>query len=100
MLFNQPRFLVFFLIVFVVHWCLRGAGLRKLWLLAGSYFFYAAWDWRFLSLIAVSTAAGYVTGRMMGREHPPGGRRTWLVVSLVANLGILGFFKYFNFFVD
>ncbi len=100
MLFHQPRFLVFFLIVFAVHWWLRRPRLRKLWLLAASYFFYAAWDWRFLSLIAACTAAGYLAGRMMSRQGPPGGRKLWLVLSLVANLGILGFFKYFNFFVD
>ena len=99
MLFTQPRFLVFFLIVFAAHWWLRATRLRKLWLLAASYFFYAAWDWRFLSLIGVATAVGYVTARMMARERPPGGRRPWLVLGLVVNLGILGFFKYFNFFV-
>lgn len=101
MLFTQPRFLLFFLIVLAVHWGLRRARLRKLWLLAASYLFYAAWDWRFLSLIALSTLAGYVAGRMMDRRQPPpGGRRTWLVIGLAANLGTLGFFKYFNFFVD
>ena len=99
MLFTQPRFLVFFLIVFAAHWWLRATRLRKLWLLAASYFFYAAWDWRFLSLIGVATAVGYVTARMMARERPPGGRKPWLVLGLAANLGILGFFKYFNFFV-
>ena len=60
MLFTEPRFLVFFALVFAVHWGLRGARSRKLWLLAASYGFYAAWDWRFLSLILFSTGLDYV----------------------------------------
>ncbi len=99
MLFTQPRFLVFFLVVFAVHWSLPRLRLRKLWLLAANYLFYAAWDWRFLSLIVISTVVDYVAGRAMARENPPGGRKLWLAASLVTNLGILGFFKYFDFFV-
>ena len=55
MLFTELRFLPFFALVFGVHWGLRSARLRKAWLLAASYAFYAAWDWRFLGLIVAST---------------------------------------------
>jgi alginate O-acetyltransferase complex protein AlgI len=100
MLFVEARFFVFFAIVFAVTWSLRGNRERKLFLLGASYFFYAAWDWRFLSLIFISTAIDYVAGLMIARESPRFGRRSWLLASIAANLGILGFFKYYNFFVD
>ncbi|MBL7009433.1 MAG: MBOAT family protein [Planctomycetes bacterium] len=100
MLFTEFRFLPFFLLVFGLHWSLRRDRARKAWLLLASYAFYAAWDWRFLSLILISTAVDSLAGlrihacREAGR---PG--RGWLLASLVANLGLLGFFKYFGFFV-
>ena len=98
LVFSQPLFIAFFLIVFAIHWGLRGSTARKVWLLAVSYFFYASWDWRFLALIWVSTFVDYVAGRMMARAAPPVSRRFWLITSLVTNLGILGVFKYFDFF--
>jgi len=98
MLFTELRFLFFFLIVFGVHWMLRPNGLRKLWLLAASYAFYSAWDWRFLSLIVGSTVLDYFVGRRLAAGTPR--RRAWLVLSLAGNLGVLAVFKYFGFFVD
>ena len=59
MLFTEQRFVVFFIVVFAVHWMLRGNRTRKQWLLLASYFFYAAWDWRFLGLIFASTAVDF-----------------------------------------
>ncbi|MHC5209437.1 MAG: MBOAT family O-acyltransferase [Planctomycetota bacterium] len=99
MLFTQPIFFLFFLAVFGLHWCLRRNTDRKLLLLVGSYVFYGAWDWRFLFLILASTVIDFVVGLVLRSASPRGGRKLWLVVSLLANLGILGFFKYFNFFV-
>jgi alginate O-acetyltransferase complex protein AlgI len=100
MLFTEYRFAFFFLAVFAVHWLLRRNTPRKAWLLAASYVFYGAWDWRFLSLIWISTAVDYVVGFRLGQEEGPGARR-WLVAASVAtNLGILGFFKYWDFFTD
>ena len=100
MLFIEPRFIYFFVIVFAGHWALRRNDLRKLWLLAASYVFYAAWDWRFLSLIVASTLIDYTAGVLMARPLPDGRRKACLVMSLVGNLGILGFFKYCNFFIE
>ena len=100
MVFTEFRFLGFFLLAFVVHWALQSNKWRKVWLLLCSYVFYAAWDWRFCSLILFSTVVDYVCGLMLSRERPPGGRRTWLGTSLFCNFGLLGFFKYYNFFVD
>jgi len=100
MLFIEPRFIYFFVIVFAGHWLLRGSTLRKLWLLAASYVFYAAWDWRFLSLIIASTLIDYTAGMLMSRDLSSRRRKACLVMSLVGNLGILGFFKYYNFFIE
>ena len=73
MLFTEARFLLFFALVFGVHWLLRRNSLRKAWLLLSSYAFYAAWDWRFLSLMAISTATDYIVGSALGRSSPRGG---------------------------
>jgi len=100
MLFTEARFLLFFALIFGVHWLLRRNGWRKAWLLLASYAFYAAWDWRFLSLIAISTATDYIAGSALGRCKPPSRRRAWLIGSLAINLGLLCAFKYFNFFIE
>lgn len=100
MIFTEFRFFGFFLLVFAVHWALRSPRVRKGWLLLSSYAFYAAWDWRFLSLILVSTAVDYVAGLKIHASENAQVRRRWLRLSLVANLGILGFFKYCDFFLD
>ena len=100
MLFTEPLFFLFFAVVFSGCWLIRGLAARKLWLLAASYMFYAAWDWRFLSLILLSTAIDYCVGRILDAPHARFGRRFWLVLSLVANLSILGVFKYLDFFIS
>src|SRR5690606_32198500 len=85
-------------VVVIGHRLLRGR--HRTWLLlAASYVFYAAWDPRFLALIWVSTGADYLLARRI--PVASAGRRRWLVgVSVAVNLGILGFFKYWNFFAD
>jgi alginate O-acetyltransferase complex protein AlgI len=99
-LFTEPVFFAFFPAVLAVAWLDRGLRRRKLWLLAASYLFYAAWDWRFLGLIAVSTLVDFAVGRGLGRARRPAPRRALLLASLGANLGLLGAFKYYGFFVD
>ena len=99
MIFTEPLFFGFFLLVFAMHWGLTSLHARKLWLLVSSYVFYGAWDAQFLLLIFASTLVDYIVGRVLANERPALGRRFWLVISLIANLGILGFFKYFDFFV-
>lgn len=100
MLFTEPIFFFFFAMVFLVYWAIPVNSGRKLLLLAASYVFYGAWDWRFLLLIFASTVIDYAVGLVLRGDAPRGGRKAWLIISLAANLGILGFFKYFNFFVD
>ncbi|MCA8949214.1 MAG: MBOAT family protein [Planctomycetes bacterium] len=100
MIFSEPRFLFFFLLVFGVHWTLRRNGARKLWLLAASLFFYGCWDWRFLALIVGCATIDYVAASRIARAQAAGGRgRRWLLLSLTYDLGTLGFFKYCDFFV-
>ena len=105
MYFNSFAFCVFYPVVWSLYWLSR-FRLQNLLLLAASYLFYSFWDWRFLSLILISTAVDYYVGlkigRLSGSDDPVANRekKRWLVVSMCTNLGILGFFKYFNFFVE
>jgi len=102
MLFNSLAFAVFLPIVFALYWSLNRAPLKlqNLLVIVASYVFYGWWDWRFLGLIFVSSLTDYLVGRGLARTDDPRGRRALLVVSLVVNLALLGFFKYFNFFAD
>ncbi|RMH56596.1 MAG: MBOAT family protein [Candidatus Hydrogenedentota bacterium] len=101
MLFNSFDFAIFLPIVFAVYWMLRkNLRLQNAFIVAASYIFYGWWDWRFLSLILLSTLIDYCAGRALSRTENPATRKKILLCSLVGNLGILGFFKYFNFFLD
>ncbi len=100
MLFVEFRFLAFFLVVFGVYWTLRANTPRKHWLLACSYFFYGCWNWRYLFLIAFSTSVDFFVGRALENTADPRARRAWLLLSLAVNLGLLGVFKYYNFFIQ
>jgi alginate O-acetyltransferase complex protein AlgI len=98
MTFNSWHFLVFFGVFFSLYLLTRGRWRMAITLVA-SYIFYGFWDWRFLGLLALSTAVDYVCGRLMGTATPR--RRTQLLwVSVAANLSILGIFKYLDFFID
>jgi len=99
MTFNSLEYAALLAAVFVVYWRLPRRSQNGL-LLVASYVFYGWWDWRFLGLIWVSTAVDYLVGRRLGGEAHERTRRALLATSVVVNLGILGFFKYFGFFVD
>jgi len=99
MVFNSLHFVAFFLVVYALYRALPHRAQN--WMLVGaSYYFYAAWDWRFLGLLLGSTVVDYFVARALVRIEAPGRRRAVLLVSLAFNLGMLGFFKYFNFFAD
>jgi len=101
MLFNSSLFLGFFAGVYAVHLALwRRRRLQNAWLLLASYVFYAAWDWRFLGLIGLSTAVDYWVGLRLDASRDEGIRRRWVVTSVVVNLGILGTCKYLGFFAE
>ncbi|NCP07276.1 MAG: MBOAT family protein, partial [Flavobacteriales bacterium] len=73
---------------------------QNILLLISSYVFYGLWDWRFLSLILLSTMVDYVVAIKIHAGDSQPKRKLWLWVSILFNVGLLGFFKYFNFFVD
>jgi len=99
MIFNSLQYAVFLPVVLLIYWRLARRQQNVL-LLVASYFFYAMWDWRFLGLMAISTLVDFGVGRGLERTEDHGRRQRLFFVSVAVNLGILGFFKYFNFFVD
>lgn len=99
MLFNSLSFLAFALIYFPVHFLLRGTA-RLAWILTASYIFYGWWDWRFLPLMAGSTALNFVAGWMISVRSEESSRRFILIVAIVINLLLLGIFKYYDFFLE
>ena len=102
MLFNSLAFLFFLPIVFVIYWQISKIGVRiqNLFLVVASYIFYGWWDWRFLGLIIFSSAVDYLIAKRISETENDKRRKFLLAISLSCNLGILGFFKYFNFFSD
>jgi alginate O-acetyltransferase complex protein AlgI len=99
MFFDTPIYALFLTLVAVAYWQLRWRRQNVL-LLVASYIFYGWWDPRFLGLIAVSTVVDFYCARVIARSDDDRRRKLLLTVSLVINLGFLGVFKYFNFFVD
>jgi len=97
MIFNSLTFFVFLIIVYVLYWSLQRRQ-QNILLLIASYVFYGWWDWRFLGLLALSSAGDWWVGRKISELQSPAKRKLVLGVSLAINLGVLGFFKYFNFF--
>ena len=102
MFFNSIDFAIFLPIVFILYWFVTAKHLKlqNLLLVGASYFFYAFWDWRFLSLIVFSTVLDFIVGLLLEKENNQGRRKLYLLISVVVNLGFLGFFKYFNFFLE
>ena len=98
MLFPTLNFGLFFLLVFALAWSLP--RWRKLILVVASYGFYAAWDWRFMALLFASTALNWLGGRCLAAPRLVAWRRPILAVTVGLDLGLLGLFKYFNFFVE
>src|SRR5947208_10683967 len=99
MLFDTPIFFCFLCLAVTAYWCLDFRQQNK-FLLVASYFFYGWWDWRFLCLMIASTVIDYFIAIKISDAQDPRLRRALLVLSLVINFSILGFFKYFNFFAD
>ncbi len=102
MLFNSIDFAVFIPIVFVFYWFVVNKSLKaqNIFLVLASYFFYAWWDWRFLSLIFFSTSLDFLIGQALYKEKKQFNRKILLWISISVNLGLLGFFKYYNFFLE
>ncbi len=102
MLFNSIDFAIFLPIIFILYWFVTNKNLKlqNFLIVAASYLFYGWWDWRFLSLILFSTIIDYSIGRKLRTEENQNKRKFLLWTSILMNLGFLGFFKYYNFFLD
>jgi D-alanyl-lipoteichoic acid acyltransferase DltB (MBOAT superfamily) len=101
MLFNSIDFAIFVPVVFVLYWFVfNGLKSQNILLIVASYVFYAWWDWRFLGLIILSTLVDYTIGLAIGKRKDKKSKKLLLALSVVLNLGILGFFKYYNFFIE
>ncbi|MCO5267622.1 MAG: hypothetical protein M9897_01860 [Brumimicrobium sp.] len=118
MLFNSFAFAVFFPLVFILYWAIfnrKNIKARNFFLIVASYVFYGWWDWRFLSLIIISSLLDFLIGKYIHqlnlKEEIPESdevvlgeikrkKKIWLWVSVAVNIAFLGFFKYFNFFAD
>lgn len=102
MLFNTISFALFLPIVFIFYWFVANKNLKlqNILLLLSSYFFYACWDWRFLFLLIFSTLLDYYTGLKMCDSQNKTQKKFWFILSVSINLGFLGIFKYYNFFID
>ncbi len=100
MIFTQAEFMLFFAVVLIAAWACRGRDQRNVLLLIASYYFYAHWDIRFCGLLMFSTLVDYLAGRRIDRSDDGATRERWLILSVSTNLGVLGFFKYCNFFIE
>ena len=102
MLFNSIEFALFLPLVFIAYWFIAPKNLKaqNIIILLSSYVFYGWWDWRFLILIIFSSAIDYSIGLKLSETTNQKDRKLLLYTSLFVNLGVLGFFKYYNFFLE
>jgi len=102
MLFNSIEFAIFLPIVFVLYWFATNHSLKlqNMLIVGASFVFYGWWDWRFLSLLLFSSIVDYTIGRALASSGDEKKRKLLLIFSIIVNLGFLGFFKYFNFFIE
>lgn len=96
MIFSSYEFILLFLPLVVIGYWLLSPAWRLVWLLLASYLFYAYWDWRYLPLLFFSTLANYLIGKQIGVAQ----KRAWLLAGLFLNIGMLGFYKYYDFFSE
>ena len=102
MLFNSFEYLIFLPTVFILYWFVFNKNLKiqNTLVLLSSYLFYGWWDYRFLSLIFLSTVVDYIIGLNISKQDSQKNKKLLLLTSVLFNLSVLGFFKYYNFFVD
>jgi len=102
MLFNSIDFAFFLPLVFLIYWSVvyKSIKLQNIFIIITSYIFYGWWDWQFLFLIATSTLVDYFVGIGLKKYTSKKKRKILLWLSVITNIGILGFFKYYNFFLE
>jgi len=100
MLFNTLEYFLFLPITFFLYWAIKETKYQNIFILISSYVFYGWWDWRFLFLIFLSTVVDYFVAMRIEQTHKKKIKKLYLLISIIFNLSILGFFKYYNFFID
>lgn len=100
MTFTTPTFALFLALVFALYWSLRAGRAQNVLLLIASYIFYASWDYRFCAILLATSLLDYGVGLWLAKTEASARRRLILFISLAWNLGVLGCFKYFNFFIE
>ncbi|HLH52761.1 MAG TPA: MBOAT family O-acyltransferase [Verrucomicrobiae bacterium] len=100
MIFTSPRFLAFLLVLLVLMALVQRREANKRLLTLASCFFYAAWDWRYLGLLLAVSVVDFVAANKIVAARSPVFKKRWLAMSIVSNLGVLGYFKYNNFFIE
>ncbi|MDY8136275.1 MBOAT family O-acyltransferase [Aquimarina sp. 2201CG5-10] len=102
MLFNSLEYFIFLPVVFILYWYIfnKKVQIQNGFVLLASYVFYGLWDWRFLFLILASTIVDFFAGQLIHANENTKKRKAWLWVSVIFNIGLLGFFKYYNFFIN
>jgi alginate O-acetyltransferase complex protein AlgI len=100
MVFTQIEFIIFLAVVMSFLIVVKHHRTQKLFLLAASFYFYAYWDWRLLFLMIFCISVNYTIGILLKGDKSPSYRKVLLITNLIVCLGILGFFKYYNFFTD
>ncbi len=102
MLFNSIDFALFVPITFILYWYVFNKSIKwqNLFVVIASYWFYGVWNWKFLGLIFFSTVIDFFSARFLFRYSSEFIRKTILSISIISNLGFLGFFKYYNFFIE
>ena len=100
MVFSSYEFLFLFLPLVLIGYFLLPRISRTLFLTLASYLFYGWWDFRFCGLMLVSTMIDYIAGEGISRARTPAGRKAWMIMSVISNMSLLGFFKYFDMFAN
>ena len=101
MLFNSIHYAIFLPIIFILYWSFnKKLKWQNILLLIASYYFYSCWDWRFLFLLLFSTFLDYFSGLQIAKSDKNSVRKFWFWLSVLINLTFLGFFKYYNFFIE
>ena len=101
MLFPTTTFAVFFIVVLFLSWLLMPHPQRwRVFIVTASFVFYAAWDWKFILLLGFSVVWNWIAGLAISRAATPAGRKSLVALAVAVNLGLLGYFKYYNFFIS
>ena len=102
MIFNSLEYALFLPILFFLYWLVffRNVKIQNILLLIASYLFYGWWDWRLLLLLVSVSVFNYWIGLAISSSKANGSKKQLLIVGLIVNLGLLAFFKYFNFFIE